>query len=401
MSYGRVLLLGFGFLSITMAWSLFNSYVPIFLRDFVHSTALVGIVMSLDNVAGVTLQPWFGARSDRTRTRIGRRLPYLAVGMPLAAVSLSLLPLAGSLWVLIAAILAVDLSMSIFRAPTVALMPDITPPGHRSRANGIINFMGGIGAVIATFGGSILYRQDRAYPFFFAGAVMLVVLVLLLRVVREPQEPVSTAGAEMPRGLWRLAASLPSENRPLMWALFALFGWSLGQSALEAFLTTYVVTVLGWHESDGAFLMTFFGLAYLLSALPGGWVGERVGTRRVLATGLLAMAVIVACAPLIRTPVALGAGLAAAGVAWGFVTVNAYPLIVQMGNERTVGASTGLYYLATSLAASLGPPLSGSVMDVLGNTSLFGFSSVAFLVALLCIRRSTRLSQAAAVTRAA
>lgn len=54
-SYGRIVLLGFGFLSITMAWSLFNAYVPIFLREFLPSSALVGVVMSLDNVAGVTL----------------------------------------------------------------------------------------------------------------------------------------------------------------------------------------------------------------------------------------------------------------------------------------------------------------------------------------------------------
>ena len=103
-SYGRIVLLGFGFLSITMAWSLFNAYVPIFLRQFLPSAALVGIVMSLDNIAGMTIQPWFGARSDRTRGRLGRRLPYLAVGMPLAAVAFALLPLANSLLLLILAI---------------------------------------------------------------------------------------------------------------------------------------------------------------------------------------------------------------------------------------------------------------------------------------------------------
>ena len=395
-SYARILLLGFGFLSITMAWSLFNSYVPIFLRDFVESTALVGVVMSLDNVAGMTLQPWFGALSDRTRTRIGRRMPFLVAGMPLAAVSLAALPLAGSLGLLIAAILAVDLSMSIFRAPTVALMPDLTPPGHRSRANGIINFMGGVGAFLALSGGSLLYRQGRAYPFFAAALLMLAVLVLLLRSVREPEEPTDTAQGELSRGLWRVAVSVPRENPELLWALLGLFGWSLGLSAIEAFLTTYAVTVLGWHESEGAFLFSFFALAYILSSIPGGWVGERAGARRVLAGGLLALTLLVACAPWLRSPVTLGAGFVFAGVAWGFVTVNAYPLVVQLGSQRTIGASTGLYYLATSLAASAGPPLAGAVMDLLGNASLFGFSAVSFFAALLCILRSARLSQARA-----
>ena len=164
-SYGRIVLLGFGFLSITMAWSLFNSYVPIFLRQFLPSAAVIGMVMSLDNIAGMTLQPWFGALSDRTKSRLGRRLPYLVVGMPLAAVAFALLPLATSLLLLILAIVAVDLSMSLFRAPTIALMPDVTPPEERSRANGIINFMGGVGALLALFGGAWLYRLDPSYPF--------------------------------------------------------------------------------------------------------------------------------------------------------------------------------------------------------------------------------------------
>ena len=80
------------------------------------------------------------------------------------------------------------------------------------------------------------------------------------------------------------------------------------------------------------------------------------------------------------------------GTAWGFVTVNAYPLVVQMGDQGAIGTSTGLYYLATSVAASAGPPLAGSVMDLFGNSWLFGFSSAAFAFALFCITRSMRSS---------
>lgn len=396
-SYGRIVLLGFGFLSISMAWSLFNSYVPIFLRQFLPSAAVIGIVMSLDNIAGMTLQPWFGAMSDRTKSRLGRRLPYLVVGMPMAAVAFALLPLANSLALLILAIVAVDLSMSLFRAPTIALMPDLTPPDKRSRANGIINFMGGIGGVLAFFAGSWLYRLDPAYPFFAVGVVFIVVLLLLVARFKDAaQAPPGDEPGEAPAGLWQAAKSLPRANRPLLWTLFGLFGWSLGQSAVETFFTTYAVTVLGWHESEGSFMFTYFALAYILSAVPAGWVGQRLGSRRVLTAGLVALAVLVACVPFFRSPLPIGALLLLGGAAWGFVVVNAYPLVVQMGDPRTIGTSTGLYYLATSLAASVGPPLAGSVMDLIGHSWLFGFSSASFALALLCMIRSNRLTDTTA-----
>lgn len=392
-SYGRVILLGFGFLSITMAWSLFNAYVPIFLREFLPSAALVGVVMSLDNIAGMTIQPWFGARSDRTRSRLGRRLPYLVVGMPLAAVAFALLPLANSLLLLMLAIVAVDWSMSVFRAPMIALMPDLTPPGHRNRANGIINFMGGIGALLALFGGAWLYRLDPSYPFYATGASLILVMILLVVKLRNAvQMSDEEIEGEAPRGLWRVVRSLPRSYPPLLWTLLALFGWSLGQSGLEAFLTTYTVTVLGWHESQGASMLGFFALAYIVSAIPAGWVGERLGARRVLTGGLLALILLVSCVPFVRSPFWIGFILVMSGIAWAFVTVNAYPLVVQMGSQGAIGTSTGLYYLATSLAASAGPPLAGSVMDLIGHSSLFGFSSVAFVFALYCMTRSNRLS---------
>ncbi len=83
--FKETFVLGLGFLGITLSWSVYNSYVPIFLaellKDNVYRTTLVGFIMTLDNIAAITLQPYFGgAKSDTTWTRFGRRIPYLLVG---------------------------------------------------------------------------------------------------------------------------------------------------------------------------------------------------------------------------------------------------------------------------------------------------------------------------------
>src|SRR5690606_28486146 len=164
-------LLGFGFFSISLTWALYNAFVPLFLEKYIASTMVIGFLMTIDNYFALFLQPWVGNRSDRTNTRFGRRMPYLLIGMPLAAVFMTLIPLHVSLITLVLFMVLMNLSMSLYRSPTVALMPDITPDAQRSKANGIINFMGGIGAVAAFGAGSILYEANQTLPFAVAGVL--------------------------------------------------------------------------------------------------------------------------------------------------------------------------------------------------------------------------------------
>lgn len=134
-------LLGFGFFSISITWALYNAFVPFFLDSFLSSTALIGFMMTIDNYFALFLQPWIGHRSDRTASRFGRRMPYLLIGMPLAALFVVLIPFHTNFLTLILFMVLMNLAMSLYRSPTIALMPDLTPEAQRTKANGIINFM--------------------------------------------------------------------------------------------------------------------------------------------------------------------------------------------------------------------------------------------------------------------
>jgi len=75
--YGKIFLLGFGFFGISVLWALYNAYVPIFLKDFALSYLVIGFIMTIDNIFAIVMLPYIGALSDQTRTRIGRRMPYI------------------------------------------------------------------------------------------------------------------------------------------------------------------------------------------------------------------------------------------------------------------------------------------------------------------------------------
>src|SRR3990172_2028218 len=188
-SYGKIFLLGFGFFGVSVIWGVYNAFVPLFLANkFNLQPALIGFFMTLDNIAALLIQPPSGAWSDKLRTPIGRRMPFILIGAPVGALAFGLIPLAAVLPLFVACTSTLLLSMAFWRTPVVALMPDITPSEKRSQANGIINFMGGIGTIIALQTGGMLYKLSPAFPFWLGSALVLSAALIVFLFVKEPKD---------------------------------------------------------------------------------------------------------------------------------------------------------------------------------------------------------------------
>ncbi len=187
-NYWKIFLLGFGFFGVSVIWATYNAFVPIFLEGkFGLEPAMIGFFMTLDNIAALLIQPPVGAWSDRLRTPIGRRLPFILIGAPIGAIVFGLIPLVAVLPLFVACTTTLLLSMAFWRTPVVALMPDITPSQNRSQANGIINFMGGLGSIIAFLGGARLYELNPAYPFWLGSGLVILSAALVFLFIREPK----------------------------------------------------------------------------------------------------------------------------------------------------------------------------------------------------------------------
>ncbi|CAM4406273.1 SLC45 family MFS transporter [Paenibacillus tarimensis] len=382
-------LLGFGFFSISLTWALYNAFVPFFLEPYLKSTAMIGFMMTIDNYFAMFLQPWIGRRSDRTNTRFGRRMPYLLVGMPLAALFVTLVPFHTGFLTLILFLVLMNLSMSVYRSPVIALMPDITPEAKRTQANGIINFMGGIGAIMAFGGGSMLYQADRSLPFLAAAAVTLVSLFIVFRFIKERRGQAEEEGdvetADTVAGGLR-GQSLRSElNRTTVMLLAAVFFWFVSYQGVEALFTLYGKNHLGMDESAASFSLTFFSLFFVLFAIPSGMMGSRFGKKNVIVAGVCGLFLVFAAVSFVKSLVMLRLLLALGGIFWACININSYPLVVATGRESSIGTRTGLYYLVSSLAAIVSPPLLGQVIDWFGYAALFYCASGGLLLALLML----------------
>ena len=176
LNYKRTFLIGFGFMACMLLWNVYNSYVPVIFRAklteltdggaklpvFLSVALLVNAIMTIDNVFGVIFQPYFGKRSDRTKTKWGKRMPYIIICLPICAVFFTFIPVAASIksialsiGLMMSVIILFNFTMSIWRSPVVSLMPDFTPSALQSDANAVINIMGGIGQMVGLVMGTI------------------------------------------------------------------------------------------------------------------------------------------------------------------------------------------------------------------------------------------------------
>ena len=426
LDYKRTFLLGFGFLGVSLLWVLYNSYVPIFLQagnpafdqnqgtltvGFGLSAALAGFIMTLDNIAAFFIQPVVGLLSDRTHTRLGRRMPYILAAAPVAAITFALIPVAvnqippelsgqtgelgGPLAVFMVAIGVMLLSMAIFRTPIIALMPDITPSPLRSKANGVINLMGGVGALLATFGGAALYALDKVAPF-LAGAILMVVATLVVVfAIREPRE--YAGGIDSEERWWdtlKEIGAIPGEERKsLILLLAAIFSWFVGYNAIETFFTSYGTFRLGVPESTASLLLGFFSLTFIAFSIPGGMLAERWGRRRTILAGLVALSALLVLASMLPNLYAIAAILFLGGMAWALININSLPMIVDIApDDRLLGTYTGLYYISGTLAAIVGPILNGWIIDATGKNynTIFWVAPAFMIVAIACMWFVTR-----------
>ncbi len=430
LDWKKTFLIGLGFFGISVIWQLYNSFVPIFLQSgragfestrhvlgFGLNARTTGIIMGLDNLAAIFILPLIGVWSDRVRTPIGRRYPFIVAAAPLGALGFVLLPIAAGMinpafngsvagntaafTFFLGGAMLMLLAMAVLRTPVISLMPDLIPSPLRSKANGVINFMGGIGFIVASFGLALLFNITPLLPFIGGAAILILAVALLFFLVREPdpdslEHPATHEESEEEQAVGALkgVTVIPRESRrSLIFLLLAIFAWFIAYDGVGTFFTSYAVNVL--HVSEG-FAPTLFGiagLAFIIFAIPAGYIGERFGRRKTIMLGLVVFAVMLVVGFFANSATIIGVILAVGGTGWALVNINSLPMVVDTTTDaRLLGTYTGLYYLASQTGSALAPFIAGNVIDLFGSNyrTIFLTGPLFFVVAVLCMSMVTR-----------
>ena len=372
--WASTFLLAFGFFGISLVWPIFNNYVPLILAERGVAPALIGFILTWDNYFNIFVQPVAGALSDRTRTRWGRRIPWLMVGAPLAAAAYVAIPWAPTVGLMMLVIGLANFALALFRAPTIALLGDLFRPEERSQANGVINFMGGVGAILAFLVGGWLYetvnashgqRLAEAAPFAFGAFMLLLAAAVVVIWIREPEAPAApTEERASLADIWQALRKGQGGWKPGFWKLMAaLVAWFWAYSILEAWLSSFGKFTLGLSPGKIAMYTAVLPLAFVATAIPAGLIGGRLGRRRTILLGLLLLIPLLFLGMGVGSAVQLMGLLALLGFAWALVNVNSLPLVYDFGPPERIGLLTGLYYIASNLALVLGPAFMGLLLE--------------------------------------
>jgi maltose/moltooligosaccharide transporter len=411
-TYSKTFIVGFGFLGISIIWPIFNQYIPLFLqagnpefaaqliaegrevpqvRGFGLGPTLALFIMTWDNLINIFVQPWVGAKSDRTWNRFGRRKPWILLGMPIAFIGFVLIPFAQTALALAAFILITNLGMALFRSPTVAWLGDLFEVDDRSKANGIINLMGGIGGLIAFLGGGLLYDNFGREAPFIAGGILLAVAALV--AVWRVKEPRHIELDEEDRGgsvLTNLKTLFSSQDKSGVFVLLSILFWFMAYNALEAGLSSFAVFTLGITPGMASIYAGSITISFILFAIPAGLLGTKYGRRNIILVGLTGLVLLLLAGFfVIQGAVTFVIVLVLLGFFWACVNVNSLPLVYDYGDERKIGAYTGLYYFSSQSAAVLGPTLGGAMVESLSNQYrwLFLFSTLFMAFAWVTMTR--------------
>ena len=408
LNYKRTFFVGLAFMSICAFWQVYDSIVPLILKEsFGIGDTLSGAVMAADNVLALFMLPLFGALSDRTHTRIGRRTPFILAGTAAAVIFTVLIPIADnmrSLWLFFLAVAFVLISMSTYRSPAVALMPDVTPKPLRSRANAVINLMGALGGIMSLGLVSVLVPKENPnyLPLFGCVACIMAVCVILMRMrVDEPALRAEAEAAEAGAGAADEAekdeaqagsgAKLPKPVfRSLCFILVSVFFWFFGYNAVTTAFSKYARVYWGLEGGLFAYALMVAQGAAIVAFLPMGAFASKYGRKKTILCGVALLTVSFGAAALFRSfsPVILGL-FALAGIAWAAINVNSYPMVVELSKGADIGKYTGYYYTFSMLAQVLTPILSGFLLEHVGYHTLFPYAAVfvalSFLT-MLCVK---------------
>lgn len=464
LNYGKTLLIGFAFMASSIAWGVYDPYITTLLNKILGESALIagwsaklvekfpillefmqaqgedvgsaatgftlvplfiGIIMTFDNIFGVVFQPTFGKISDRCHTRIGKRKPFILIGAPLAAVIFAIIPRValhenGRISAMMFCIILFVFVMSFWRAPCVALMPDLTPPALRSEGNSVINLVGGVGSLLAlqaativcAIGGWDKGTQEEEYipyVFLFASIVMIICTLVVTFFVKEPDsrlkvqmqanmENDATAkrqaekeAAKKEKERLKAIKLSKGERVSLICMLAGLFFLFCGANAIQTFFALFAAEILGKSSGEATSMLTIFAVSTAIGAIPAGLLGRKFGRKKTIVAGLLMfitafVVYLVVDATTGNALTLVYVALVVGGFANMLITVNTLPLVLEIGGLDKVGTFTGYYYTAT-FSAQIATPIVYGIVRMLTGTygSLFYYCPICFILSLICI----------------
>jgi len=336
----------------------------------------LGVLFAITSVFSTTITPLSGALSDRTRSRFGRRTPWIVIGSLLGGGALILVPYAHGMASITATWLVASISLNSMQTPITTVIAERLAPSERGVASGVVGaaMTGGVSAG-TVFGG--LFARDIRFAYCVLGVGIILACAAFVFLNPEPRTKLERPA---PFRLGAFVGSFwvnPREHPDFAWAFVGRFTIYMGYQAVVTYLLYILEDHIGLSQTDAnrtiARLATITFVALIFASVGSGWLSDRTGRRKPLVfIAALFMAAAVA-APLVAPSMAgMIVYAVLIGIGYGaFMSVD-LALMTQVLPKRPEGSdSTGkdLGILATAINVPqiLSPVLAAALLGATGN----------------------------------
>jgi MFS family permease len=376
-----LVLLGLPTFGLALAISVLTTFGPVILIHLTHSPTAVGALIGLEGAFALVVPLASGAISDRLPpSPLGRRLPFVLLGAPLAAAGLVLLPFSSSTGIAGAAVLVFFVGYYTYYPPYRALYADLLPRALYARAQAGQAIARGAGLGAALLAGGLLLAVWQPLPFLIAACMLAATTVALLPVFRLQSRCRNSTLPYLPASLRRVVLENPKLR------VFALVNalWEFSFAGLKSFIVLYVVRGLGRSPAVASGVIAVVAVAYIVGAPLAGWLADRYGLLRVLrltslvyGAGLLFGAV-----PHTLTPLLIA--LPVIALAGAIVLTLPQALAFTLAPVGSEGVAAGLQDFSRGVGVVLGPIAVGAAVGVSRPvfSSTHGYASMWLVVGL-------------------
>jgi MFS family permease len=383
---GRLWVLWLSLISIGV-WSGFFGPIQVLLAQQAevlnpeNKEATLSLVTGVGAAVSTLLNPLWGAFSDRTVLRVGRRLPWVVGGLLGAVVAMVVLSGADSVPVMVLGWALAQASLNAMLAAITATVPDQVPSRQRGTVGGWLAIAQTLGVVA---GSGIAAATGSIAVGYLSTAAVLVVLALPYcldsrDLALDPSERAPFELGHFVRSFW----ISPRQHPDFAWAWITRFLMNLGNALVILYLLYYLkdaVQLTDDEAENGVFVLTgTYGLCTVLTAVAGGWWSDRLARRKpfVIASGLVA-----ACALLLLAFVTTWAGAFAGavilGIGFGIYTAVDFAMITEvLPSAGDRAKDLGVINIANALPQVLAPVVAAGVLGLdLGFSTLYVLAAV-------------------------
>jgi MFS family permease len=376
-----MILIGMGQLGTLFFWSFHGASMSLFLNDFTDSKYKIGFVIGLAGVANCLVPIVVGRISDRTRSRFGRRRPYIAAGTLVlfgSTVAFAHMPTLGA-----AALMAgiMFFSLAFCSVPYLALLPDITPPEQIGKASGYLNLLGGVGLIAYQAVAAKTWDNYPTETIYLVAVVFTASMFATVAFIREPPAA-SVAVSEKIHPFKYLAGVIKETN--VMKFLAAIFFIYLGLLMIFPFVTLFLVEEMGIAEGRSILVMLTASIVETIVILPLGMLSDRFDKKKLLSYMIVLMAVtspLIAFSQSFRHAV-LAMGLMGIPIA-GIVAVG-YAFFLDLIPKGRAAEFVGFYAFCIGLAQIVAMQVGGKLIDIIGYRLVFSsggiFIAIGFII---------------------